>query len=197
MKVLPLAAAALAAFSLAGCVAPVGPVEVTRFHAPDVSALGKGTISVEPAPGIDGKSLEWQTYQVAVQRQLTLIGYSEAPAGQGAQIAELRLSRTAYQPERAGGPVSVGVGGATGSYGSGVGVGLGINLSPKPAQQVQTELGVMIKDRATMKTLWEGRASFAVRATSPLADTALGAGKMAEALFKGFPGQSGETIQVQ
>jgi hypothetical protein len=44
--------------------------------------------------------------------------------------------------------------------------------------------------------LWEGRANFTVRATSPLADTALGAPKLAEALFKGFPGQSGETIQV-
>lgn len=197
MKVLPLAAAALAILSLAGCVAPVGPVEVTRFHAPDTAALGKGTISVEPAPGADGKSLEWQTYQTAVQRQLALLGYSEAAAGQGAQVAELRLSRGTYQPQRSSGPVSVGVGGSTGTYGSGLGIGLGINLSPKPAEQVQTELGVMIKDRATMQTLWEGRASFAVRATSPLADTALGAGKMAEALFKGFPGQSGETIQVK
>jgi len=56
---------------------------------------------------------------------------------------------------------------------------------------------VIIKDRTSGQALWEGRASFAVRASSPLADTTLGAGKMAEALFKGFPGQSGETIEVK
>ena len=112
-------------------------------------------------------------------------------------MAELRFARGTYQPERAGSPVSVGVGGSTGSYGSGLGVGIGINLSPKPAAQVETTLGVIIKDRASGQALWEGRASFAVRASSPLADTTLGAGKMAEALFKGFPGASGETIRVQ
>ncbi len=197
MKSLQFAALCLALTPLAGCVAPTGPVEVTRFHAPDVSALGKGTISVEPAPGMDGASIEWRSYQMAVQRQLTLIGYTEAAAGAGAQVAELRFTRGTYQPERSGSPVSVGLGGSTGSYGSGLGVGIGINLSPRPAAQVETALGVMIKDRASGRTLWEGRASFAVRASSPLASTTLGAGKLAEALFQGFPGQSGETIEVK
>jgi hypothetical protein len=193
--VLPFAAA----LALGGCVAPTGPVEVTRFSAPDISALGKGTIAVEPAPGQDGASLEWRTYQAAVLRQLALQGYAEAPAGAiSSQVAELRLARSTYRPERqGGGPVSVGVGGSTGSYGSGLGVGIGINLSPRPAEQIETALGVMIKDRTSKATLWEGRASFAVRATSPLAESSLGAAKMAEALFKGFPGKSGETIAVK
>jgi hypothetical protein len=187
----------IATVALAGCVAPTGPVEVTRFHAPDISQLGKGTIAVVPAPGQDGGSLEWQTYQTAVQRQLALLGYAEGPPGQSDQIAELRLARGTFQPDRVRSPVSVGIGGSTGSYGSGLGVGIGLNLSPKPAQQVETELGVIIKDRVSSQALWEGRASFAVRASSPLADTALGAAKMSEALFKGFPGQSGETIQLK
>ena len=63
MKRLALAALALIAASLGGCVTPVGPVQVTRFHAADVSPLGKGTIAVEPAPGSDPASLEWQTYR--------------------------------------------------------------------------------------------------------------------------------------
>jgi hypothetical protein len=197
MKFLPLAAVALGVAALAGCVAPVGPVQVTRFHAPDTSPLGKGTIAVEPAPGADGKSLEWQTYRIAVQRQLALLGYSEATAGPAAQVAELRIARGLSEPVRREGPVSVGLGGSTGSYGSGLGIGLGFNLGGKPAQKVQTELGVMIRDRATMQTLWEGRASFSVDSRSPLASTDLAAAKMAEALFKGFPGQSGETIEVK
>lgn len=187
----------LAVPALSGCVTPVGPVEVTRFHLPDTSALGKGTISVVPGPGANGASLEWKSYQAAVARQLVLLGYTEAPAGDGAQLAELRLSRETFRPERRTGPVSVGLGGSTGSYGSGVGLGVGINLSGRPPEQVRTELAVTIKDRVTSAALWEGRASFTVKTSSPLAATSLGAPKMAEALFVNFPGISGETIEVK
>jgi hypothetical protein len=186
-----------ALLAITACVAPTGPVEVTRFLAPDISALGKGTIAIEPAPGNDPQSLEWRSYQAAVARQLVLLGYTEAPAGSGAQVAVVRLSRQTYRPDRAGSPVSVGLGGSTGSYGSGLGIGIGLNLAGKPKEQVQTELGVLIKDRVSQTSLWEGRASFTVRAGSPLAETSLGAPKMAEALFAGFPGRSGETIAVK
>ena len=91
----------------------------------------------------------------------------------------------------------MGVGGSTGSYGSGLGVGIGLNLSGPPPEQVETELAVAIRDRKTDKVLWEGRASFTVKASSPLASTQLGAPKMAAALFAGFPGNSGETITVK
>lgn len=190
-----LAAAALA--SLAGCVAPVGPVEVTRFHVPDTARLGRGAVAVEPAPGMVPDSLEWRTYAAAVGRQLSLVGYSEQAAGSGDQVALVRLRRQTYQPQRRGGPVSVGVGGSTGSYGSGVGLGIGIDLSGPPPDLVETELAVTIKDRVSGQSLWEGRASFVVTAKSPLANSQLGAAKMAEALFKGFPGRSGETIEVK
>jgi hypothetical protein len=198
MQFLRYAAPAAALLALGACVAPTGPIEVTRFHAPDITALGKGTIAVEAAPGLDPGSLEWKTYQIAVARQLALLGYGEAAVGTpSTQVALLRLARQTYRPERSGSPVSVGVGGSTGSYGSGVGLGIGLNLSGRPPEQVQTELGVIIKDRASGTALWEGRASFQVKASSPLADTQLGAPKMAEALFAGFPGTSGETIEVK
>ena len=195
MKRLALAAV-LAGTVLPGCVAPVGPVQVTRFHAPDVSPLGKGAIAVEAAPGSDPASLEWQTYSAAVTRQLILLGYTEAKPGSGGQVALVKLSRRTLAPPGSS-PVSVGVGGSTGSYGSGVGLGVGINLSPKPAAEIATDLSVSIRDRASGATLWEGRATFVVSGKSPLATTALGAPKMSEALFAGFPGQSGETIEVK
>lgn len=187
--------AALSA-TLSGCMTPVGPVEVTRFHRPS-APLGRGAIAVEPAPGMDGASLEYRTYAAAVARQLTLIGYSEQVAGSAPQVAQLRLERSSFQPGRDGSPVSVGVGGSTGSYGSGVGLGIGIDLSGPPPAQVDTQLSVTIKDRASGQALWEGRSRFTVSAKSPLANSQLGAAKMAEALFKGFPGRSGETIQVK
>jgi hypothetical protein len=196
MKRLTLAISIIISAALAGCVTPVGPVQVTRFHAADVTPLGKGAIAVEPAPGSDGKSLEWQTYRAAVMRQLVLLGYSEASTGSGAQVAYVRLSRHTIEPQGSN-PVSVGVGGSTGTYGSGLGLGVGLNLSPKPAAQIATDLAVSIKDRASAMTLWEGRASFTVSSKSPLAATALGAPKMSEALFQGFPGTSGATIDVK
>ena len=197
MKLPHLFPALAGALLLAGCVTPVGPVQVTRFHVEDVTPLGKGTISVEPAPGTDGNSIEWQTYRAAVMRQLQRVGYTEAGPGAGGQVAWLKVTRSTFRPDGGSGPVSVGVGGSTGSYGSGVGLGIGINLSPKPKEQVATELAVSIKDRTSGATLWEGRASFTVATSSPLAGTALAAPKMSEALFLNFPGQSGETIEVK
>ena len=194
---LKLIAAALPLALLAGCVAPVGPVEVTRFHVPDTAALGRGMIAVEAAAGMDPASLELRSYVAAVGQALQRIGYSEALAGSGTQVAEVRLARRSFRPERNRSPVSVGVGGATGGYGSGVGLGLGFDLSGRPPEMTETELGVMIRDRATRATLWEGRAAFTVRSDSPLATTQLGAAQLASALFRDFPGRSGETVQIK
>ena len=198
MKPLFAVLTACTALTLTSCVAPVGPVEVTRFHVPELAIMGRSAIAVEPAAGQDGASLEFSSYASAVSRQLILLGFSEAASpGTSSQVAVLRVERHSWRPDRARGPVSVGIGGQTGSYGSGLGVGIGLDLSGPPPEQVETQLSVTIKDRASGKALWEGKATFTVRATSPLATTQLGAAKLAEALFKGFPGSSGETIRVQ
>jgi hypothetical protein len=190
-----LALAAL--FALGACVAPTGPVEVTRFHAPEIAALGKGTIAVEPAPGQDGASLEWRSYQSAVAQELARLGYTSAPATEAGQLALVSVSRETFREDRARNPVSVGIGGSTGSYGSGLGIGIGLNLSGPPPEQTATRLAVTIRERSATTPLWEGRADFTVRTSSPLAGTQLGAPKLAAALFQGFPGNSGETITVK
>jgi hypothetical protein len=197
MRIVPLAALLVGMAALSACATPIGPVEVTRFHQPEASArLGHGTIAVEAAAGMDPNSLELQSYERAVARELVRIGYAEAAAGTGEQVALVRVKRTSFKPER-GSPVSIGIGGSTGSYGSGVGLGVGVDLSGPPPEQVTTELGVMIKQRRTGETIWEGRASFTVRADAPLAQSQLGAAKIAEALFGEFPGNSGETVLVK
>ncbi len=198
MRLKPLTAIVLAATLVSGCMTPIGPVEVTRFHQQDhLAQLGQGTIAVEAAPGMDGNSLELASYRTAVERELVRLGYQAAAPGQGDQVALVRIRRSTQQPASAGGPVSVGVGGSTGSYGSGVGLGIGLDLSGKPKAQVLTQLGVMIQDRASGQTIWEGRASFSVSSAAPLAQSQLGAPKMAAALFQGFPGNDGETILVR
>ena len=58
MKATPLAMVMASALSLAACTTPSGPVEVTRFVAPDrVTELGSGPIFVESAPGGESDSL--------------------------------------------------------------------------------------------------------------------------------------------
>ena len=181
--------------ALTGCVAPVGPVAVTRYHAADIAPLGKATIGIEAGAGMDAGSLEQQAYRAAVNQQLQRLGFNTAASGAGEQVAIVRVTRIRYRPERTRGPVSVG--GSAGSYGSGVGLGIGIDLSGPPPDQVETKLLVSIRDRKSGITLWEGRASFTVSAKSPMAETSLGAAKVTEALFRGFPGTSGEDIEVK
>ncbi len=190
---------ALALMLLAGCVAPVGPVEVTRFHVPEATQLGQGTVAIEPAEGMDGQSLEFRTYAAAVGHELQRLGYADMVAdGRASQsVAVVRIERESFRRSSDGSPVSVGIGGGTGGYGSGIGLGLGIDLSGPPPETVETQLAVVIRDRASGQALWEGRARFSARASSPLAQTQLGAAKLAEALFRGFPGTSGETLLVE
>ena len=188
-----------AALLLGGCVAPVGPVSVTRFHLPETTAPGHGAIRVAPAAGIDPAGPEIRSFERAVAGELARLGYSVAPEGTvpdpAAQLAEVRVTREPDGGVRPA-PVRLGFNGATGSYGSGVGLGISIPLGRGSAPPVTTTLAVRISDRAGGLALWEGRASFTVAATSPLAQTQLGAPRLAAALFGGFPGNSGQTIEV-
>ncbi len=102
----------LALTALSACVAPTGPVEVTRFHALNISALGKGAIAVEPAAGMDAAALEFKSFEGAVMGQLQRLGFAEAAAGASSDhVALVRLSRARLRPDRSVGPVSVGIGG--------------------------------------------------------------------------------------
>lgn len=185
---------------LAGCATPayVSPVEVTRFTGAQPNLLGSGTIAVRPAPGVEPDSWDYTAFQTAVSEELRQLGYT-VTGDAGGQVAEVRVQR--FVSHRGGGrsPVNVGVGGSTGSYGSGVGLGVGINLGGgnRPSEQIDTELHVMIRPSAGGDALWEGRARFSATANSDYADRTAAAARLADALFSGFPGRSGETIEVR
>ena len=197
MKFAKLAALALGTATLAACATAPGPVEVTRFHdASALSRLGNGTIFIEAAPGEDASGLEMAPYKAAIARQLTALGYRETTRAQADQIAQVSLDRYKSREGDRRGPVSVGVGGSTGSYGSGLGVGVGLNLGGGAKDKVGTDLAVAIKDKASGNNLWEGRAQFAVVENSDLARTEANAQTVASALFREFPGGKGETVEV-
>jgi hypothetical protein len=191
-RLLPLMALA----SLSACVVPTGPVEVTRFNrAAEGVVYGSGSYSVEVAgDSAAGQGLAASPYLAAVAREMQRVGYAEKTGGSDV-TAEVRVSTERFEPERRS-PVSVGVGGSTGSYGSGVGLGVGINLGGGPKAQVETTLSVRILRRSDSLVIWEGRASQAAKVGSPAAQPGIAASKLAEALFQGFPGVSGETIRI-
>lgn len=193
-----LLTASLIALPLAGCATSPDPVQVTRFVAPDGTAqLAQGTIFIETAPGSDGDTLALMPYKSAVAAELAKLGYRETDRASASQIAQVRMNHYVQSAEGRRSPVSVGVGGGTGGYGSGVGLGIGINLGGGARDKVGTDLSVTIRDAGTQASLWEGRADFRVADNSPLAQSQANAQTVAAALFSDFPGNNGETVEIE
>jgi hypothetical protein len=191
------ALAPFAALLLAACAQTyVSPVSVTRFVGQAPARLGMGPIAVRAAPGT-AQSLEFAPYWQAVSAELTRLGYRVVSGDTAAQIAEIRVERSVDEPGRRRNPVNVGVGGSTGSYGSGLGLGLGFDLSGPPPAVGYNRIGVISRDGASGAPLWEGRAEFAASTNSHYGSAQAAAAKMAAALFAGFPGRSGETVEVR
>jgi Domain of unknown function (DUF4136) len=194
MKKLQLISALALSLTLTACVVPTGPVEVTRFNRlADGYVYGNGSYIATPANGSDALSLS--PYLAAVAREMQRIGYREKLDNSDV-IAEVSVTaRKVEGPQRS--PVSVGVGGSTGSYGSGVGLGVGFDLGALGNKdRVETTLSVRLLRRADNLVIWEGRAVQSAGAASPAAQPGIAASKLAAALFADFPGKSGETVTV-
>ncbi|WP_417620677.1 DUF4136 domain-containing protein [Parasphingorhabdus sp.] len=190
----------LAGLFLSGCTAMMPPVDVTRFHNAQVAAIVPGSVVIEAnvLEEGDSRSIEYATYSAAILHELQRVGFTEARDGaeQSQYVARYTIERVVLSASGVRSPVSVGVGGSTGSYGSGVGLGIGINLGGRPKDRIVTELSVRITDRDAGSVVWEGRASVEAKQGSPASQPGLAAAKLAEALFRDFPGESGTTIRV-
>jgi len=179
-----------------GCATALAPVDVTRFHSDSVA--WQGSVAIVPANPADADSLEFRTTANAVSAALARTGFTVRDSGPGEYEAIVGIERQTWQPgEQRRSPVSVGVGGSTGSYGSGLGLGIGIDLSGKPKPVVATSLRVQLRRAADKAAIWEGRAETQAKEGTPAAQPGLAAGKLADALFKDFPGPSGVTITVK
>lgn len=200
MTIGPFLALGIGAAALAGCAttAPLPPTEVIRYHLGE--PLARGTVAVEPLSGGAPASLEFKTYAAAVQGELLKAGYS-VPA-QGATpdfVATVGFARTSQEGPPRRSPISIGIGGggfSGGRSGGGVGLGGGVGFpigGGRPTQLLVAELSVTIKRRADQSPVWEGRA----QGVSDIKGADQQAGKLAHALFTGFPGQSGRTITVR
>jgi hypothetical protein len=191
---------ALAALLVSGCTAMTPPVDVTRFHNAQVTPIVPGSVIIKANITDEGhsRSIEYRTYSAAILHELQRVGFTEArDDGENSEyVARYTIDRAVLSAGGSRSPVSVGVGGSTGSYGSGVGLGIGINLGGQPKDRIVTELSVRIARRDSGNVVWEGRASVEAKQGSPASQPGLAAAKLAEALFRDFPGESGTTIRV-
>lgn len=188
--------ALLSAFALPACAGSyTGPAEVTRFIAQNPAVIGDRTIATVVQRDGEAEVFFGSVYEDAVETQLAGQGYLVNPNNRSDQVAEIRVQRFALDRAGRRSPISVGVGGGTGSFGSGVGLGLGINLGGGERPREITELSVRIRS-AGGETLWEGRAELVTSDNAELAEPRANAQALAEALFRGFPGENGETITV-
>lgn len=180
--------------ALAACETTSYPTEATRFHAG--VPIGRGQIDVEPFDTPGGRGPDYPAYAQAVAQELNRLGWATArgagPADQVAYVAVEHGSFEGYQRS----PVSVGVGGSTGGWHSGVGLGVGFPLGGGPRYLTATTLNVRIVRRADRSTLWEGHSRAIARDNAPGAASPMLAQRLADALFRDFPGESGRTIRV-
>lgn len=188
------------ALVMTGCAtAPASfPTEVTRYRADEV---GRGTIALMPDEGVDNGP-EYQVYALAVGDALAKQGYTLVPDGsKSVYVAKIGF-HTETRPVRERSPFSIGLGGGTwsGNRGGGVGLGGGVSFPigrGRDREDALSMLSVKINQREGDLGVWEGRAqSRAIGVVGNAVADKL-APKLATALFTGFPGESGRTIEVK
>jgi len=182
---------------LAGCTAQTPVAEVTRFHLNQ--PIAPGSIAIEPRDPAQGASLEFESYAGSIARELKTRGFSIAPdVSRSDLVAVVGVERMTRQTGPARSAFSIGLGG--GSFGSGGGVGGGISFpvgKKTVPEATRTSLFVQLKRRSDGSVIWEGRAQMEARAGTPYAAPAAAVDKLAAAMFKDFPGESGRTITVK
>ena len=200
------AALAAAGLGLAGCATTAGtpPAEAIRYHLGQ--PIARGTVAVQPLQTTAGvpPSLEYRAYAAAVEAELLRNGYTRAAPGATPEyVATVAFRRGVEQGPPRRSPVSIGIGGggfSGGRRGGGVGLGGGVDFpigGGRSRDLVVSELAVTIKRRADQSPIWEGNARAGADVRSSDAQTDALAARLARALFTGFPGESGRTIEVR
>ena len=185
---------------LGGCTTTTrnGPIDVTRYHLGQ-PLTERTTVAIEPIGPDASVTPEYTLYADVVRIELEKMGYVKGGVDMASgYIAAVGFKRTPAGSYREAPPVSIGLGGGSyggGRRGGGVGLGGGVSfgIGGKTRNLCVSELSVQLRRRSDNSTLWEGRAITQSAGDQP-AETA---GRLARALFKGFPGESGVTITVK
>lgn len=206
--------------TLAGCTTGPAraPIEGVRFHSDPVA--DRGPIAVEaiadrgaaPMAGTetripmnDAPPADAPAFVAAVSEQLARTGY--APVGPGGPapyraVVSISRSEQPLPPRSSGLSIGLGGGGFSGGGGrrGGGGVGLGGGVTfPVGGRHARTGVvtDMTVRILRGPDAIWEGH----VRTIADAASTQAGSGEVAQrlagALFAGFPGQSGRSIEVR
>lgn len=202
-KALGFGLAATVALLASGCTtggSRISPVEVTRFHLNQ--PIAKGSFSVEPVQTNMSATPEFQTYGNAVAREMEKLGFARAGTTPSDLIVGVAFTRGTKGFVEKRSPVSIGIGaggGGGGWRGGGVGLGggVGFGLGGGQREVIGTELAVQIRRRSDGTTIWEGRAVTDSLESTPGAQPVFQADRLANALFRNFPGESGITTTVK
>lgn len=192
MKTLfPAGGALILAASLAACsstgggrqTGSQGGMEVARFHLGD--PVARTQIAIEAFDAADRNRPEFASYAGAVGRQLTRLGWTVVPAGGTEQVALIDVEQGSREAIGTLSAARIGRGVAPGAA-EGSSAGL-----------VATLLEVAIRRRSDGTVFWEGRAVGEARTGSADASRTAAVEKLAGALFRDFPGESGRPIRVR
>lgn len=195
MKVYGIAAALGVAAMVAGC-ATQPETHVTRFSLG--GPIARGQITVEPLIPADRGTPQFATYADIVARQLAQTGFNEVPnLATSEQVAVIAVDfGSNVAPPRGG--LTIGIGGGSVGYHGGIGGGVSVPVTGTRGREIAAmRLTVQIRRRSDHSTIWEGRAETSAPAGSPAAQPAVAVQRLADAMFKGFPGESGRTITVK
>lgn len=182
MRMKRLGTSLVVALALAGCATSrgggdataAGGIDVTRTHLGQ--ALARPHISVEPLNASDANSPEFRAFAGSVERQLARLGYTIAPNRPASeQIARVVVSQGSRAALTTGWPA-------------------GLGPARSQADSEATLLDVRIQRRSDGSVFWQGRA---VMEHAPGSDRAAVVERLATALFRDFPGESGRTIRVR
>jgi hypothetical protein len=159
--------------SLRGGGASTAGTDVTRFHLGQ--PIARASIAVEAFEPADANSPEFRSYATAVGQELTRLGWTVVPApGRSEQVALIDVAQGAAPRLR------VGAGG-----------------SVRPVDANSTQLEVRLMRRSDRSVIWEGRAEEVNRGQTSPEQRITAVQRLASALFRDFPGESGRTIRLR
>jgi hypothetical protein len=161
-----------------------GGVDVARFHLGETVARAR--IAIEPFDKADANRPEFPAYAAAIGRQLSRLGWTVVPTTTGSeQIALIDLEQGSREAIAALSAARIGRG-VSGGAPEGTSANVTASL-----------LEVAIRRRSDGTVFWEGRAVGEAPTGSAEAARTAAAERLAEALFRDFPGESGRTIRVR
>jgi hypothetical protein len=180
-----LLALASTACATRGGGAAAGGVDVARFHLGE-QTIARSQIAIEPFDSADANRSEFPTYAAAVARELTRLGWTVVPGtARTEQIALIDVEQGSREAIAARVAARIGR-----NLPGSVGHGSSANLTA-------TLLEVGIRRRSDATVFWEGRAVSEARTGAAEASPSVAVDRLAAAMFRDFPGESGRTIRVR